>query len=121
MHLAYRYGTMSLIIEEMHKWPIYAAFGPYPAPLEKLVDARSLGMWLAGYLFEGGAEVMEVQARAARTLADETGRQWNHAGTYLGLFYAPFRLYRGGAVSDEAGRTTCGKRTTVGRSIVSWR
>jgi len=94
---------MSLIIEEMHKWPIYAAFGPYPAPLEKLVDARRLGMWLAGYLFEGGAEVMEVQARAARTLADETGRQWNHAGTYLGLFYAPFRLYRGGAVSDEAG------------------
>lgn len=91
------------MIEGLPEWPIYAAFGPYPASLEKLVDARRLGTRLAGCLFEGGAEVMEGQVRAVRIFADETRRQWNQVGSYLGLFYAPFRLYGGGAVSDEAG------------------
>jgi RimJ/RimL family protein N-acetyltransferase len=92
-----------LVIEEVLGRPIYAAFEPYSASFEKLLDVRRLGVRLAGSLFEGGAEVTEIQVRAVRILADESGRQWKRAKAYQGLFYTPFRLYGGRAVSDEAG------------------
>lgn len=76
---------------------------PYQASLEGLTDVRKLRGRLAERLFESGVEVADNQIRVGRVLAERTRQQWDLAGAYLNLFYAPFRSYSGAAVSDETG------------------
>jgi RimJ/RimL family protein N-acetyltransferase len=79
------------------------AFCPYRAFLEGLVGAGELTTEVTEGLFERGTRVRRDQIQAGRVLVEETDRQLALAGSYFDLFYAPFRLYSGTTVSDDAG------------------
>jgi RimJ/RimL family protein N-acetyltransferase len=70
---------------------------------ERLIGTGRLSACLARYLFEGEARIVEGQMRTGRILAEGARQQGLLVGTYLNLFYVPFRSYGGTTVSDEGG------------------
>ena len=101
MLLAHRYGA-TLPRDAETAWRLTAAaFGPYRALSERLVGAGRLGPKFAWRLF--GTRFIEDQIRAGRILANGPSQQRHLTGTYLNLFYVPFRSYGGTTVSDEGG------------------
>jgi RimJ/RimL family protein N-acetyltransferase len=101
MLLAHRYGV-ALPRDAETAWRLTdVAFVPYRAFSERLVAAGRLGPKFAWRLF--GTRFIEDQIRAGRILAKDTSQQRHLTGTYLNLFYVPFRSYGGTTVSDEGG------------------
>ncbi len=104
MHWAYRDRIAFSAANGAPEWPFRAADPcPYQASLEGLAEVRKLRGRLAKHLFESGVKVTDSQIRSAQVLAERTRQQWDLAGAYLNIFYAPFRSYSDAAVSDETG------------------
>jgi RimJ/RimL family protein N-acetyltransferase len=80
-----------------------AACSPNRVFSERLIGTGRLSACLARYLFEGEARIVEGQMRTGRILAEGASQQGLLVGTYLNLFYVPFRSYGGTTVSDEGG------------------